>query len=596
MLNAFPFFPEPENPVLSLEVQARMAPKEIVRMNRFVVLMGHFFNRFFDNPLTSLDGENGVRVVQVLSFLAVPGLMMALSLIPSYFIFPPNTAPRGYWPRVSDHYFYVMYATVSMGAATVFEWDLLFPDLIDVHVLTPLPVPTRKLFVAKLAALGAFVSLFLIASGVFGTVLLPLIAEESSFLRHVMAHVLAVAAGGFFAAGFFVALQGVLLNVLGERLFRSISSFLQGLSLAVLLIVLFLFPLLSHNLRPLLTSGGQAAIWFPPFWFLGIYQVLLEGGRASPVFHTLAARGVWALLAVISMACLTYPLAYRRKVRSTIESRIAKRSHNWLAEIKDALLHSVLIFKPAERAVYHFTSKTLQRAPHHRVYLSMYAGAGLALLIAITVEFRQTGGHLAIAVSRHGLQAAVPVVAFLAVAGLKGAFMSPVELKANWAFHLTGRRPNAEHIASTRRWTLLRSLWITVLVLLLAQIIGGSAFGNLRPLMAQLLVAQGVCLLLVDVLFLRFLSVPFTVPLAYSKRNVAVVITLFLVLFSQYIRLAVAAGEWTGQGISHFVVTALLILVAHLLLQWRLHQVIRDRAALPEDDDFEEFPQRLGLS
>lgn len=596
MLSAFPFFPEPENPVLSLEVQARMAPKEIVRMDSFVVLTRHFFDRFFDNPLTSLDGENGARTIQILSFLAVPGLMMALSLIPSYFIFPPNTAPRGYWPRVSDHYFYVMYGMVSMGAATVFEWDLLFPDLIDVHVLGPLPVPARKLFAAKLAALGVFVSLFLIASGVFGAVLLPLIADEPSLLRHVISHVFAVAAGGFFAAGFFVALQGILLNIFGERLFRSISSTLQGLSLAVLLMVLFLFPLLSGNLHTLLMSGKQAAIWFPPFWFLGIYQVLLEGGRASPVFHALAARGAWALLTVMLLACLTYPLAYRMKVRSAIESRIAKRSRSRLAGIKNALLHSVFIFRPAERAVYHFTTRTLQRAPHHRVYLSMYAGAGLALLIAISIGFHQTGGHLAIAISSHGLQATVPIVAFLTVAGLKGAFMSPVELKANWAFRITSRRPNADHIASTRRWALLRSLWITVLVLLLTQVIGGFHVTNIRSLMAQLLVAQGLCLLLVDVLFLRFLSVPFTVPLAYSKRNVAVIITLFLVLFPQYIQLTVAAGEWTGQGISHFVVTALLILVLHALLQWRQRQVIQERGDLPEDDDFEEFPQRLGLS
>src|SRR5215475_2706942 len=132
MHSAFQIFSTPENPVLSLEVQARMPQKEILRMNRFVVLAGHFLNRFFDNPLTSLDGENGVRAIQILCFAAVPGLMFALSLIPSYFIFPPNPAPRAYWPRVSDHYFYVMYASLAMGAATVFEWDLLFPDLIDV--------------------------------------------------------------------------------------------------------------------------------------------------------------------------------------------------------------------------------------------------------------------------------------------------------------------------------------------------------------------------------------------------------------------------------------------------------------------------------
>jgi hypothetical protein len=378
----------------------------------------------------------------VLCFVAVPGLLVALSLIPPYFIFPPNTAPRAYWPRVCDHYFYVMYSSVAMGAATVFEWDLLFPDLIDVLVLTPLPVPARKLFAAKIASLACFVALFLFATGIFGAVFLPLIAEEPSVLGHFIAHILAVTAGGFFTAGFFVALQGLLLNILGERAFRWISSVMQGLSLAMLLVVLFLFPLLSENLRLLLTSGNNAALWFPPFWFLGIYQVLLEGRHAPAVFYTLAARGGWALLLVLLLACLTYPLAYRRKTRSVIEGIVGKSSRNWLADARNTVLHAIFVFKPAQRAVHHFTTRTLKRAPHHRVYLSMFAGAGLALLIAVSVEFRPSNGHLALVFSPHGLRADIAIVALMAVAALKGAFMSPVELQANWCFHVIGRRPD----------------------------------------------------------------------------------------------------------------------------------------------------------
>lgn len=596
MHSAFQIFSTPENPVLSLEVQARMPSKEIVRMNRLVVLTRHFFDRFFDNPLTSLDGENGVRAIQVLCFAAVPGLMVALSLMPSYFIFPPNTAPRAYWPRVSDHYFYVMYSSIAMGAATVFEWDLLFPDLIDVQVLTPLPVPPRKLFAARIASLSAFVSLFLLATGLFGAIFLPLIAEESSLLRHFITHILAVAAGGFFTAGFFVALQGVLLNILGERFFRWISAALQGLSLAVLLIVLFLFPLISQNLRLLLTSDNRAALWFPPFWFLGIYQVLLEGGRALPVFFHLAARGGWALLLVLSLACLTYPLAYRRKMRSAIEGTVAKSSRNRVAETIDALLHRILIFKPSQRAVYHFTTRTLKRAPHHRVYLSMFAGAGLALLVAVAVELRPGNSGLTLVFSPHGLRAAVPIVALLAVAGLKGAFLSPVELQANWLFQVVGRRPDEDHIASTRRWTLLRALSITTTALLLAQIIGGAAFEHIRPLMAQLLVAQGVCVLLIDVLFHRFLSVPFTVALAYSKRNIAVAVTLFLFLFTHYVQLTVNAARWTERSLWHFIAIAVFFVATHILLQRKQREIIHERAAWPENEDIDEFPQRLGLS
>jgi hypothetical protein len=594
--SVFQILSPPENPVLSLEVQARMSSREVVRMNRFVVLARHFFLRFFDNPLTSSEGESGVRVIQVLALVAVPGLVVALHLAPSYLMFPPNTAPRAYWPRVSDHYFYVMYASVITGAAAVFEWDLFFPDLIDVLVLTPLPVPPRKFFSAKIAAVGLFLGLFLLASGFMGAAALPLIADEPSFFRHIAAHVLAITAGALFTACFFIALQGVLLNLIGERLFRWFSPALQGVSLAALLIVLFLFPLLSENLRLLLLSGNQGARWFPPFWFLGVYQTLLEGAAAPHIFHTLAATGGLALFIVLALAVLTYPLAYRRKMRSAIEGRAARNPRNWFAEAKDAVLHGIFVLRPSQRGVYHFISQTLKRAPHHRVYLSMYGGAGLALLIAITIGFREHGGQLSIVYSGRGLRSAIPIVAFLVISGLKVAFLSPVELKANWPFHAIGSRPDHDHIAATLRWTLLRAAFLTVAVLLLAKMLSPSAFPGLRQMVAQLLVAQGLCLLLIDVLFLRFLSVPFTVPLVYSKRNLAFYIAAFLVLFPPFILTVVDTGRWIEHRLWHFVAATLFVLMAHVWLQRWQRGIIHEQSGWAEMEDADEFPQRFGLS
>jgi hypothetical protein len=596
MHSAFQVFTPPEHPVLSLEVQAQMRSKEIVRMNRFVVLARHFFDRFFDNPMTSADGGNGIRVIQVLVIIAVPSLFAALSLMPSYFIFPPNTAPRGYWPRVSDHYFYVMYASIALGAATVFEWDLLFPDLLDVLVLTPLPVPARKFFTAKIAALGFFLALFLFASGVPGVVFLPMIAEEPSVIRHFIAHILAVTAGGLFTAGFFLSLHGILLNTLGERAFRWISPVLQALSLTVLLLVLFLFPLLSHNLQLLLRSGNQAAEWFPIFWFLGVYQTLLEGSAAAHIFHALAARGAFALLFVLALTILTYPLAYRRKMRSAIEGHVAKNSHNWLAAAKDTVLHAVFILRPSQRAAYHFISQTLKRAPHHRVYLSMYGGVGLALLIATTIEFHQHNGQVHLVYSEFGLRSAIPVTAFLVISGLKVAFMAPVELRANWAFHVIGSRPSQDHVTATLRWTLPRAFFVVAAVLLLAKLVSPSTFPGWRQITAQVLIALSLCLLLIDVLFQGFLSVPFTVPLIYSKRNLAFYVAAFLLLFVPLIQTTIDSGHWIERNLWHFLVAALIAVAAHILLEQKQRKMILERAGWPEDMEIEEFPQRLGLS
>jgi hypothetical protein len=489
-----------------------------------------------------------------------------------------------------------MYASIALGAATIFEWDLLFPDLLDVLVLTPLPVPARKFFTAKIAALGFFLTLFLLASGALGAVFLPMIADEPSVLRHFIAHILAVTAGGLFTAGLFVSLQGLLINLLGEKIFRWISPILQALSLTLLLIVFFLFPLLSHNLQLLITSGNQAASWFPLFWFLGIYQTLLEGSAAPHAFHLLAARGAITLLLVLALTVLTYPLAYRRKMRSTIEGTVAKNSHNWLAAAKDKVLHAVFILRPAQRASYHFISQTLKRAPHHRVYLSMYGGVGLALLIATTLGFQQHNGKLHVVYSEWGLRAALPIAAFLVISGLKVALMAPVELRANWPFLIIGPRPNHDHVTATLRWTLPRAVFVAVGVLLLGKLLSPSTFSGWPQILAQLLLAQGLCLLLIDIFFLSFLSVPFTVPLAYSKRNLAMYVAALLVLFVPFLQTTVDIGHWIERSPVHFMVAAVLVFAAHLLLQRHQRGKIRERADWYEDVEIDEFPQRLGLS
>lgn len=597
MLNLLKAIDEPAHPVLSLEVQTNMTKKEIVQIGTFRVLTDHFFHRLFDNPLTSLEGENTTRIVQVLALIAIPGLLFMLGTIPSYFIFPPNTAPRGYWPRVGDHYFYVMYAGAVLGAATVFEWDMLFPDFLDILVLTPLPVPARRFFTAKIAALARFLGIFLIAGGCMGAFFLPLIADEPSVLRHVAAHIIAISAGGLFTACFFISLQGILLSLTGEKLFRWTSPVLQAISLATLLIIVFLLPLISPNLPLLITTRSHGAYgWFPPFWFLGVYQFLLEGGHTLPAFRDLAARGGLALLIILAFTCASYPLAYWTKTRRAVEGIVQKNTRNWLTDAKDWLLHRVLVLRPSQRAVYHFISQTLKRAPHHRVYLSLYGGAGLALLLALTIIFQPSNGHIALGFSKYGLRYSIPVAAFLVVTGLKAAFLSPVELRANWLFAIIGTRPNRNHIASTLRWTLLRAIGLTIAMLIFAMLLSPTLFPTVLQIAAQLLLLQGLCLLLIDIFFLRYLSVPFTTPLVYSKRNLAFYAGAFMALFGPYIWTVVDAERWIEQNLRHFLGAAAAILALHFLLQRWQRALIDERASLPEDMDMDEFPQRLGLS
>ena len=310
-------FAPPKHPVLSLGVQAASAV-EPRSQGQFEVLVRHLLGRFFNNELLASDDETK-RVMMIAYTVALPGLFVALLLFPAYHAFPPAPLHRSFWNQVGDHYFYVMYAFVMMGVATVYEWDLLFPDLLDVFILSILPMTPRRLFTGRVLALAIFLLLVLVGTSLFGMVALPFIAGLPSLGRHLLAHAAAVLMSGVFAAATLLALQGVLINVVGERLFRRIAPLLQGVLLVTLLAVLFLDPLISRSMEPLLTSGSSAVRWFPPFWYLGIYERVLGGAAALPVFGRLAITGLYALALMLGCTMLTYPLAYRRRVRQVIE-------------------------------------------------------------------------------------------------------------------------------------------------------------------------------------------------------------------------------------------------------------------------------------
>jgi hypothetical protein len=67
-----------------------------------------------------------------------------------------------------------------VGLFAVLSWDSTFPDRRDVLVLAPLPVRTRTLFLAKVAAVGTTLGLTVAAFNAFTGVTLPLALGPAS--------------------------------------------------------------------------------------------------------------------------------------------------------------------------------------------------------------------------------------------------------------------------------------------------------------------------------------------------------------------------------------------------------------------------------
>jgi len=594
MLNSrLPIAQPPAEPVLSLNVQAKMLPTEPEEPVQFKILVRHFLERFFNNEMASSDGEGKKHLIQIACIVGLPGFIMALYLYPTYH---DVRAHRPYWAQVGDHYFYVMYSLVAMGVVTIFEWDFFFPDLLDVFVLTSLPVKNRKLFLARIAAVAIFVSGFLFDANFLAPLVLPAATDPPHLMRFFISHLLAVAMSGTFAAAFVLALQGVLLGILGERIFRRISLLLQSLSITTLLTLLLFYPALSGTIQGWMNAKSTVVLYLPPFWFLGIYQRLLEGPSVLPVFSRLAQMGCIATALMIATAILSYPFAYWRRTRQLVVGSGKSDTRSWLNTPIRTALHATVIDDPASRAIWHFISQTLLRVQRYRMYLIMYGGLGIALIVAYAVRFNFSHGEIRCVFSSDGLRAAVPIAAFWTIAGLRMCFLSPADQRGNWMFRVILGKPGLEQFTTTKRWVLLWAITLSLGTIALTYSIAPPDLSSLKASLVQALVAIGLCLLLTDIFFLKVRIIPFTGKRAATTTNLAIVLLPYIAFFKPLISLTVGLEPWLEASFGHILIAASAITVLHLGIRKLDRRMVAEYANQTDlDDDEEEFPQKLGL-
>ncbi|MGA7241827.1 MAG: hypothetical protein WBX19_01535 [Terracidiphilus sp.] len=593
--------------VLSLNVQAAMGPVREPERSQFVLLMRHFLERFFNHETASADGDGKTRLVQLAFAAGLPGFVVALYLWPLYHPFPgwpPGSTADGpppYWAQLNHHFFFVMYSFVVMGLIAVFEWDLFFPDLIDVFVLGTLPVAQRRVFIGRVAAIGIFVAGFLFDANFLGSFMLPVVADSPHIAGFLAGHVAAVAAGGLFAAVFIVALQSTLLAMLGERLFSKISLLLQGSAVAVLVMLLLLFPVLSGVTPALLRSNNSAVLWFPPFWFLGMYQTLLDGTSALPIFRELSEIGLAALFAVAAIAVAAYPLAYVRRVKFLLEGAPPRSRRNGLLLPLNGVLHAGVVRRPIRRAVFHFINQTLFRVPRYRIYLVLYGGVGLSVLIATVLRLSAVNGQLRAEASADGIRVAVGIVAFWVTTGLRTAFVSPGNQRGSWIFRLTHGRPvhfvaAMDELTSAKLWVLLCAVVITEGAVGALRLVAPAELTSAQSTTAQILVGAGICVILSDAFFTNVMIVPFTGEAAVEKPNIAFTLLKFFTFFPAVTAVSLISEQWIEQGWQHFGLAAIAIVVIHLWFSYRHRETVRIHSAQAELEEGEDdFPMRLGL-
>ncbi len=593
--------------VQSLNVQAALGLMIQPERSQFSLLVRHFLERFFNHETASSTGDGKTRMVQIACAAGLPGLAVAVYLWPAYHPFPgwppgrTAAGPPPYWAQVNHHFFFVMYSFVVMGLATLFEWDLFFPDLLDVFVLGPLPIAPARVCLARVAAIGILIAGFLFDANFLAPLILPLATDSPDLAGLESGHLTAVVVAGLFAAGLVLALEGTLLALLGERFFRRISLLLQGAAVAGFLVLLLLSPVLSGVTPAFLQSGHLLARWFPPFWFLGAYQQRLAAPFGAPMWNALARRGELATLFVWTVALLSYPLAHIRRVVALVAGTSSKSGRSRIFPPLRPLLHATAIRSPLQRAVFHFIGQTILRVPRYRIYLVLYGGAGLSLVVATILRFTVLSGRLRAGMSADGVRVAIGIIAFWVVAGLRGAFVSPGNQLGGWIFHtIHGKPPIFEdaidELRAATRWAFLCSVFVTFAAIGIFQLMAPPELRTVSSVIAQSVVGAGLCLLLTDGFFLNVTTIPFTGEAAPDQENLAFIVLWYVTLFPFVTTLSLGCELLLERGGVRVGVAFTIILLVHFWLLKRQHAVVRLYCSQPSlEEGEEEFPTKLGL-
>jgi hypothetical protein len=185
--------------------------------NSFEVLVRHLLDRLLSGiSLNANDDTTVSRTVQAAYIAALPTMLFALYLFPAYHL--PFGKPD-FWAQAMHHLFYVDCSFALMGLVTVLLWDLLFPDTIDVLILTQLPIAARKLLLARIIALAIFLGGVLLGTSSLGILFFPAVADLPHIgLWHFVVHAAAVLTAGLCAMFSVIALQGIVVCCFSQRL------------------------------------------------------------------------------------------------------------------------------------------------------------------------------------------------------------------------------------------------------------------------------------------------------------------------------------------------------------------------------------------
>lgn len=501
---------------------------------QFRVLCRQFLLRVIDLEALSIQADIPRFLGQfagVLILFSLMGAVSALVLLSHAHASGPEAYLSIAW-RGEQRLISAMMLIVGLFA--VISWDSIFPDRRDAMVISPLPVATHTILLAKIASSGAIVGIAVLALNVATGVAWPLILGHGrilGFLQSFLAYWFTMVAASVFLYCLVLAVQGFTALLLPRGLFLRLSALLQLAAFGLFLGVFFLQPTIETSAAMVAGENHSPLIWLPSFWFFALFNQL--NGSLPQALAWLAWRAWIGLAIVVSAAAASLLFCYLRTLQKTIEEPDLVPASGGL--------HRTLRFGASlQTAILLFAFRSLVRSRQHRVIFAFYLAGVFALALSSIKGALSTAGPRPLT-----MDFLMPtfVMMSLAVVGLRSIFSLPISLTANWVLRITQLSSPLKYIAVTRRALLILAVfpvWLISAVL-------SFWFSPLYQVVGHLVVLALLGSILADLCLIGFYKIPFTCSYLPGKVNIQFVFWGFLIVF---IPLAISGTKFELRALS----------------------------------------------
>lgn len=488
-------------------------------------LAKHFLKALFDGKVAGVNMENRSWIASLLGVLAVPGVFVTFFLLDKYSMI--DFRPDSYREAASiiDKCFFLSFSMAAIGIAAVTQIEFLIPDRHDFIILVPLGLKLRTIFTAKMLAVTCFLGIIFVDVNVLTSIVFPpMFAPKHIGLGRLVAiigaHAVSVLAASIFVILFFVALQGLLVNIFRARYVRFLP-FVQFASVLLLTCMLLLFLVAYSQVAH---ENSRMFPYLPPLWFLGIYEVLL--GHQEPMWVSLAHMGLAALVIVTIVAFIFYGLSYARLSFTGLEAQAEVNGDgNYSRRRHRALWDKVLRLSPTESGIFHFVMSVLSRSKLHRLVLAASAGVGcgfLMLNLILTVSRSAPDMRSVLVLA---LFLGPTVMQFFLLSGMRIAITLPAELEANWLFQTIEGSSPRRYMNGIRKAIFVLTVVPTAAISIIATVL---LWGVLAALW-HIIFFGLVSFLAIEIFVYGLQKIPFTCASSSTTPRLMVLLVFYIV-------------------------------------------------------------------